>query len=148
MRKLKRKISDIRYQVSFYLSRIETVLKLCKIHEYYEQDCRCHHILSSMIFFYAKYYRWGKFYLLNTSFHDNETQILLLKKLLLLFAHKLRCFIAAPQRGFIARHIGETVGSENLIISSDFRKIETRNLNLDPCILIFPVLGTRSPPAH
>ena len=63
--------------------------------------------------------------------------------------------IAAPQSGFIAPHVWEIVGWKNLtifkgchysqfyiMISSSFRKIETKDLNSDPRILIFLVLGT------
>ena len=62
---------------------------------------------------------------------------------------------------FIAPHVSETVGRKNLTIFKDchysrfyimiclsFRKIETKNLNLDPFILPFLVLGTISPAAH
>ena len=35
-----------------------------------------------------------------------------------------------------------------MMITLSFRKIETKNLNLDPRILIFLVLGTMSPAAH
>ena len=35
-----------------------------------------------------------------------------------------------------------------IMFSSSFRKIETKNLNSDPRILIFLVLGTTSPAAH
>ena len=63
--------------------------------------------------------------------------------------------IAAPQDGFIAPHVWEIVCRKNLttfngchcsqlyiMISLSFRKIETKNLNSDPHILIFLVLGT------
>ena len=64
--------------------------------------------------------------------------------------------IAAPQGEFIALHIWEIVHRKNLtifkgchysrfyiMIPLSFRKIETRNLNSDPPILIFLVLGTK-----
>ena len=69
--------------------------------------------------------------------------------------------IAAPQGGFIAQYIWEIVGRKNLtifkgcyysrfyiMISLSFRKVETKNLNSDPRILIFLVLGSTSPAAH
>ena len=69
--------------------------------------------------------------------------------------------IAAPQSGFIAPHVWEIVGGKNLtifkgchysrsymIISSSFRKIETKNLNSDPRILILLILGTTSLAAY
>ena len=69
--------------------------------------------------------------------------------------------IAAPQGGFIAPHVWEIVCRKNLtifkgchysrfyiMISLSFQKIETKNLNSDPRILIFLVLGTTSPAAH
>ena len=70
-------------------------------------------------------------------------------------------FIVTPQYGFIAPHIREIVGKKNLtifkgcqysqfyiIISSRFWKIETKNLNSDPRILILLILGAKSPAAH
>ena len=69
--------------------------------------------------------------------------------------------IAAPQGSFIGPHVWETEGRKNLtifkgwhysrfyiMISLSFRKIETKNLNSDPPILIFLVLGTTLPAAH
>ena len=69
--------------------------------------------------------------------------------------------IAAPQSGFTAPHVREIVGRKNLtifkgchysrsymIIFSSFQKIETKNLNSDPRILILLVLGTTSPAAY
>ena len=70
--------------------------------------------------------------------------------------------IAAPQGGFTAPHVSEIVGRKNLtifnfkvatildfiMISLRFRKMETKNLNLAPGILISLVLGTTSPAAH
>ena len=68
--------------------------------------------------------------------------------------------IAPPQGGFIP-YVWEIVGKKNLtifkgchysifyiIISSSFWKIETKNLNSDPCILMFLILGTSSPAAY
>ena len=73
----------------------------------------------------------------------------------------LKEIITAPQGGFIAPHVWEIVGRNNLtifkscqyprfyiMISSSFPKIETKNLNSDPRNLIFPVLETKSPAAH
>ena len=70
-------------------------------------------------------------------------------------------FIAAPQGGFIAPHVWEIAGRKNLaifkgchyswfymMISWSFQKIETKNLNSEPCILNFLVLGTKSPAAY
>ena len=70
-------------------------------------------------------------------------------------------FIASPQGGFIAPHVRETEVRKNLtifegchhsrfymMISSSFRKIETKNSNSDPFILHFLVLGTPSPAAY
>ena len=70
-------------------------------------------------------------------------------------------FIATPQYGFIAPHVKEIVDKKNLtifkgcqysqfyiIISSSFWKIETKNINLVPRILILLVLETKSPAAH
>ena len=67
----------------------------------------------------------------------------------------LSTLIAAPQGDFIAPHVREIVSKKNLtiflgchyfrfyiIISLGFRKIETKNLNSNPRILIFFVLGT------
>ena len=64
--------------------------------------------------------------------------------------------IVAPQVGFIAPYEWEIVYRKNLkifkgchysrfyiMIPLSFRKIETRNLNSDPPILIFLVLGTK-----
>ena len=69
--------------------------------------------------------------------------------------------IAAPQGGFIAPHVLEIVGRKSLtifkgcnysqlhiMISLSFWKIETKNLNSDPRILIFLVVGTTSPAVH
>ena len=66
-----------------------------------------------------------------------------------------------PQGGFIAPNVWEIVVRKNLtifkgchysrfyiMISLSFRKIETKNLNSDPHILIFLVLGTTSSAAH
>ena len=66
-------------------------------------------------------------------------------------------FIAVPQGGFIAPHAWEIVCRKNLaifkvchysrfyiMISLSFRKIEAKNLNSYPCILLFRVLGTTS----
>ena len=63
--------------------------------------------------------------------------------------------IAAPQGSLTASHVWEIVCRQNLTIfkgchysrfyitiSLSFQKIETKNLNSDPCILIFLVLGT------
>ena len=68
---------------------------------------------------------------------------------------RLLLFIAASQGGFIAPHICEIVCRKTLTIFkschysrfyitifSSFRKIETKDLNSDPRILIFLVLGT------
>ena len=67
---------------------------------------------------------------------------------------KLENLIAVPQGGFIALHVWEVVCRKNLTIfkgchyfrfyitiSLSFQKIATKNLNSDPCILIFLVLG-------
>ena len=71
--------------------------------------------------------------------------------------------IATPQGGFIAPHVSEIVGRKNLTIfkgchysrlylmislSLSFRKIETKNLNSDPRILILLGLGTTSLAPH
>ena len=69
--------------------------------------------------------------------------------------------IAAPEGGYIAPHIREIVCRKNftifkgchysrffIMISSSLGKIETKNLNSDPRILIFLVLGTTSSAAH
>ena len=69
--------------------------------------------------------------------------------------------IATPQGGFIAPHVREIVGRKNLtmfkgchysrfdiMICSSFRKIETKNLNSDPGILILLVRRTTSLHAH
>ena len=66
--------------------------------------------------------------------------------------------IAAPQGSFIGPHVWEIEGRNNLtifkgchysrfyiMISLSFRKIETKNLNSDPHILIFLALGTTLP---
>ena len=66
-----------------------------------------------------------------------------------------KAFIFAPWDGFIAPLVWEIVGRKNLtifkgcryswfcmVISSSFRVIETKNLNSDPCILLFLVLET------
>ena len=63
--------------------------------------------------------------------------------------------IAAPHGGFIAPHVREIVGRKNLtifkgchysrsymMISSNFRKANTKNLKSDLCILNVLVLGT------
>ena len=70
-------------------------------------------------------------------------------------------FIAVLQGGFIAPHAWEIVCRKNLTIFKarhysrfyimiflSFRKIETKNLNSDPRILIFFVLGTTSSAAN
>ena len=69
--------------------------------------------------------------------------------------------IAAPHGGFIAPHVWEIVCKNNftivkgchysrfyIMISLCFHKIEAKNLNLDPSILIFLILGTKSSAAH
>ena len=69
--------------------------------------------------------------------------------------------IAASQGGFTAPQVCEIVGRKNLtifkgyqcspfslMISSSFRKIQTKNLNSNPCSLIFFVLGTTSPAGY
>ena len=69
--------------------------------------------------------------------------------------------IAASQGGFIASHIWEIVGRKNLtifkgccyspfclMILSTFWKTKTKNLNSDPRILIFLVLGTALPAGY
>ena len=69
--------------------------------------------------------------------------------------------IAAPQGGFIASQVWEIAGRKNLtifkgcyysrfymMISSNFREIETKNLNSDLCILTFLALGTKSRAAY
>ena len=66
-----------------------------------------------------------------------------------------KCLIAFPQGGFIDPHVWEIVWRKILIIfkvchdsrfyitiSLSFQKIETKNLNSDPRISIFLVLGT------
>ena len=73
----------------------------------------------------------------------------------------MKIFIAAPQGGFIVPHVWEIVGRKNhtifkgchysrfyIMISSNFRKIETKNLNSDPRILVLLVLGTTSPASY
>ena len=73
----------------------------------------------------------------------------------------LLILIVAPQGGFIAPHIQKKVCRKNfaifkgchysrfcIMISLSLGKIETKNLNSDPLILIFLVLGTTSSAAH
>ena len=77
--------------------------------------------------------------------------------------HKMKFgqLITAPQGGFIALHVWEIVGRKNLtifrgchysrfniMISSSFPKIVTKNLNSDPGILIFLALSTISLAGH
>ena len=69
--------------------------------------------------------------------------------------------IAAHHGGFIVPHIWEIVVRKNLTICEgchfapfyiliwwSFLKIETKNLNLDPCFFKLVKLGTISPAAH
>ena len=77
------------------------------------------------------------------------------------FGHINWTLTAAPQGCFIAPYVWEIVSRKNLtifkgcyssrfyiMISLSFRKIETKNLNLEPRILILLVLGTASLAAH
>ena len=70
-------------------------------------------------------------------------------------------FITVTQCGFIAPHVWEIVCTKNItifkgchysrfyiMISLNFQKMETKNLNSDPRILIFLVLRTTSPAAY
>ena len=74
---------------------------------------------------------------------------------MIFFNNSIDFIISAPQGGFITPHVWEIVCRQNftifkgghysqfyVTISLSFRKIETNNLNSDPRILIFLVLGT------
>ena len=103
----------------------------------------------------------------NINKYDNDNKIIIMLIIIIIIIiiiitiTILIIIIAGPQGGFIVPHIWEIVVRKNLtifkgchyswfyiMISSSFREIETTNLNLDPCVLIFLVLGTRSPAAH
>ena len=113
---------------------------------------------NSRTFLLAKEKSWKRIFKTNSELLQNhaEKQFVLSTSFFMIYD-----VITTPQDGFIASHVWEIVGTKNLtifkdcqyfrfymMISSNFWSIEKKNLNSNPCISNYLVLGTTSPAAY